>query len=564
MEPVDRMKHLLREIYGADQGAQALERIRPLIERFDPIASQKDSLFSESDIVLITYGDTLKKAGQAPIRTLHHFARQHLGKAFSAVHFLPFFPYSSDDGFSVMDFAAVDPDLGDWRDVSDFEGDFELMFDFVLNHFSAQSQWFQDYLSDRPGFDAFAIEVDPATDLSMVTRPRSLPLLTPFEKTDGRRVHLWTTFSADQIDFNYRSLDVLEKMMEVMLFYVRQGARILRLDAIAYLWKEIGTSCIHLRQTHLMVKLMRSILDQVAPDVMIITETNVPHRENISYFGNGRDEAQMVYNFTLPPLLLHAFLREDTGEFSRWAAGLATASDKTTFFNFTASHDGIGVRPLEGILPTEEIEALVAAVKNRGGRVSYKKNSDGSESPYELNITYLDAVAGDAAAPARKFLASQAIQFVLPGVPATYIHSLLGTRNWQEGVRQTGMARTINRRKLQVDEVMRELKDPSSLRSQIFFPYLEMASLRRRQPALHPRAAFEILDVDRRVFAIRREGSGQALWALTNVSSVQVPITLKQCGICGSPRELFSGREIVEEKLVLEPYQYVWLSTGPF
>ncbi len=560
MEPRDRIEYLLKEIYGADVGQQALVRLENLMSRFEPVASRKESLFSESDIVLITYGDTLKKAEQAPIRTLHHFAGRYLKDAFSAVHFLPFFPYSSDDGFSVMDFFAVNPDLGDWPDIAAFEGDFELMFDFVLNHFSAQSRWFDNYLADRPGFEHFPIEVDPDMDLSMVTRPRALPLLTPFEKKNGHRVHLWTTFSADQVDFNYRSLDVLEKMMEVMLFYVRQGARILRLDAIAYLWKEIGTACIHLPQTHQMVKLMRAILDRVAPDVMIITETNVPHAENISYYGDGRDEAQMVYNFTLPPLLLHAFLREDITEFSRWAAGLTLDSERTAFFNFTASHDGIGVRPLEGILPAEEIDTLVASVKERGGQVSYKQNSDGSQSPYELNITYLDAVAGDVAQPARKFLASQAIQYVLPGVPATYIHSLLGTRNWHEGVRQTGMARTINRRKLAVEEVMRELDDPGSLRSQVFFAYTEMASLRRRQPALHPRAAFEILDVDRRVFAIRRQGGGQNLWALTNVSADRVPIALEKCGLSGRPRELFSGREIKDDQLVLAPYQVAWIS----
>ena len=560
MTSMDRIEHLLKDIYGPDEGRQALERIGSLLSRFEPIASSKADLFSESDVVLITYGDSLQESDHAPIRTIHRFAGRYLRDAVSAVHFLPFFPYSSDDGFSVMDFFAVNPDLGNWSDIAAFEGDFTLMFDFVLNHFSAQSRWFDNYLADRPGFENFPIEVDPETDLSMVTRPRALPLLTPFEKRNGRRVHLWTTFSADQVDFNYRSLDVLEKMMEVMLFYVRKGARILRLDAIAYLWKEIGTSCIHLRQTHQMVKLMRAILDQVAPDVMIITETNVPHAENISYFGNGRDEAQMVYNFTLPPLLLHAFLRQDTTVFSRWAAGLGLEAERTAFFNFTASHDGIGVRPLEGILPAEEIESLVAAVKARGGRVSYKQNSDGSQSPYELNITYLDAVAGDVADPARKFLASQAIQYVLPGVPATYIHSLLGTRNWQEGVQQTGMARTINRRKLPVAEVLRQLDDPKSLRSRIFFPYIEMASLRRRQAALHPRAHFEIIDADPRVFAIRRSGGGQDFWSLTNVSGSRVSVPLKTCDLGGTPRELFSGREIRGRELELEPYQYVWLS----
>jgi sucrose phosphorylase len=162
----------------------------------------------------------------------------------------------------------------------------------------------------------------------------------------------------------------------------------------------------------------------VAPDVVIITETNVPHAENISYFGNGRDEAQLVYNFTLPPLLFYSFVKEDSTILSRWARDLHLPSSQNTFFNFTASHDGIGVRPLEGILPPEELQALIEIVNANGGKVSYKQNPDGTESPYELNITYVDAILADQnSTRADKFLASQAIQYVLPGVPATYILS---------------------------------------------------------------------------------------------------------------------------------------------
>ncbi len=413
-------------------------------------------------MVLITYGDSLKKEGEAPLATLHGFANQYLKGAISNVHFLPFFPYSSDDGFSVMDFFEIDPELGTWKEVAAIGQDFELMFDYVVNHYSSKGQWFQNYLEGKEGFEEFAMEVDPATDLSMVTRPRSLPLLSEYKKKNAQTVHLWTTFSADQIDFNFKSLDVLEKMIDVLLFYADQGATILRLDAIAYLWKEIGTNCIHLSQTHDMTKLFRAVLDLVAPDVIILTETNVPHDENISYFGDGRDEAQMVYNFTLPPLLFYTLVKEDATVLSQWAKGLYLESESNTFFNFTASHDGIGVRPLEGILDPAELDGLVEIVKANEGQVSYKQNPDGSESPYELNITYLDAILADTSSTrAEKFLASQSIQYALPGVPATYIHSLLGSRNWVEGVKQTGRARTINREKLQVEKLISELNTRS-------------------------------------------------------------------------------------------------------
>jgi sucrose phosphorylase len=435
------------------------------------------------------------------------------------------------------------------------------MFDYVVNHFSSQSQWFANYLAAKPGYADFAIEVNPLSDLSMVTRPRSLPLLTAYEKHDGTRVHLWTTFSPDQIDFNYRSLDVLEKMIEVLLLYAEKGARILRLDAVAYLWKEIGTACLHLPQTHAMVKLFRAVLDIVAPEVAILTETNVPHSENISYFGNGRDEAQLVYNFSLPPLLLYAFVKQDARLLSRWAAGLQLPSDTATFLNFTASHDGIGVRPLEGILPPGELAALIDFVRSNGGMVSTRRNSDGTDSPYELNISYVDAIIGDSnSSRAEKFLASQAVQYVLPGVPATYVHSLLGSRNWTEGVKRTGKARTINREKLDADRLREELNDPGSFRRRVFHPYCHLIKTRASQPAFLPRAPFEILDLDPRVFAIKRTAAGQTLFALTNVAAMPVNVKLTDAGIAHKMMDLLTGDRHDASALHLEPYRYVWLT----
>lgn len=560
---MDRIRELLASIYGTERGAEAFRRIRPRIESVPVRPASGEGFFTERDNVLITYGDSLRGDEQAPLKTFHRFAREKLRGVFAAVHFLPFYPYSSDDGFSVMDFFAVNPELGDWEDIAAIGSDFKLMFDYVLNHVSANSTWFQNYLAGKPGFTDLAIEVDPAVDLSGVTRPRSLPLLTEFEKADGETVQVWTTFSADQIDLNFESLDVLEKMIQVLLHYVERGARLLRLDAIAYLWKEIGTSCIHLPQTHAMVKLFRAILDRVAPDVLIITETNVPHQENISYFGNGRDEAQMVYNFTLPPLVFHTLAREDATVLSRWAKGLQVTSDHTTFFNFTASHDGIGVRPLEGILPPEDINALTGIVLRNGGRISTKRNPDGSDSPYECNITYVDALrrgSGDDPHHAARFLASQAIQYALPGVPATYIHSLLGSRNWLEGVEQTGRARSINREKLHLQTVLGELSDPDSFRSRVFFPYTHMIAVRRSQPAFHPHAAFEILELDPRVFAIRRSCPHQQIRAVTNISSEAVTVSLPGSYPEKTLTDLLSGAATPCDSILLAPYQSLWLT----
>jgi len=558
------IKQLLKNIYGEKNGTSAFLRIFPLIEKFPKKQKNRKACFSQEDVVLITYGDTLKKEGESPISTIHKFANKYLKDAISTIHFLPFYPFSSDDGFSIIDFYAIDPKLGSWNDVNAISYDFQLMFDYVLNHFSSKNKWFEYYLEGKEGFKQFAIEVDPLTDLSQVTRPRSFPLLTEFKKNDGQIVHLWTTFSTDQIDFNFKSLDVLEKMIEVLLFYVRQSATILRLDAIAYLWKEIGTTCIHLNQVHLIVKLFRSILDLIAPDVMIISETNVPHDENISYFGKNGDEAQMVYNFTLPPLLFYSFVKEDATLLSAWAKGLYLKSKKNTFYNFTASHDGIGVRPLEGILPQKEINALIEIVRSNGGEISYKKNSDGTKSPYELNISYIDALwrknSGKDPMHANRFMASQAIQYVLPGVPATYIHSLIGSRNWIKGVEQTERARTINREKLQIEEVIEELKKTESFRSKIFYPYLHLIKTRKKQPAFHPNADFEILDIDPGVFAIKRYVDDQRIYAITNISSTEVALSLPLQGALSKMSDLLTGENFQLDSITLKPYQFIWLS----
>jgi len=565
LEGIEAIKHILNGIYGIETGNRAFEKILPLIERFPVRKGKRKDFFSQEDVFLITYGDTLKKKGELPLETLYKFAVSRLKDVFSTIHILPFFPFSSDDGFSVVDYFAVNPELGDWKEIQRLGREFKLMFDLVLNHASSKSKWFQYYLDEKPHYKDLAIEVDPSTDLSLVTRPRFLPLLTRFNKTSGDAVYVWTTFSADQIDLNYRSLDVLSKMIETLLFYVEQGATAIRLDAVAYLWKEIGTSCIHLSQAHQIIQLFRKILNVTAPDVLLITETNVPHRENVSYFGDGKNEAQMIYNFTLPPLLFYSFVQENSTLLSEWAKTLRVSSPYNTFLNFTASHDGIGVRPLEGILSKSEVERLVDIVKKNGGGVSYKRNPDGSNSPYELNVTYVDALRD----PENKqdiwhiprFLASQAIQFALPGVPASYIHSVLGSRNWSMGVRRTKNARTINREKLQVDEVLSQLKDPETFRSRIFYNYIKMIKVRKKQSAFHPKADFEILEINPKAFVIARYAKDQIIYAITNISSNRIVLSLSGAAAHSWMNDLITGEDFPTNELGLNPYQFVWLST---
>ncbi len=560
------MQTILERIYGKSKAELAERRMNSLIESFSkPERIPGAGGFSQADAVLITYGDTLLQDAELPLQTLARFMRTHLKGTFSGLHILPFYPFSSDDGFSVMDFFAVRPDLGTWQDIRNLGGDFRLMADLVLNHVSAQSEWFQSYLANESGFEELAIEVDPETDLSSVTRPRSHPLLTSFDKQSGDRVHIWTTFSDDQIDLNYASLDVLENMVRALLFYISQGAAIIRLDAIAYLWKEINTSCIHLAQTHDMVRLFRCILDQVAPDVTLITETNVPHAENISYFGDGRNEAQMVYNFSLGPLLLHALSTGSARLLLDWCRNLNTPSDHTTFFNFTASHDGIGVRPLEGILTPIEIEHLIGRMRKNGALVSMRRQADGSEVPYEINITYFDALKDPELNPdlfhIQRFLASQAVALVLPGVPAVYIHSLLGSRNWTEGVDITGRARSINRQQVSADSVTAEIENPETERGRVFHTYRQMIQVRTHQPAFHPQADLQVLQLDDRVFSVKRMQSDQTIHALTNMSADHLSLDLGAETNANEFRDLISGRMVAANAVALGPYDVLWLTS---
>jgi glycosidase len=490
-------------LYGPEVGSAWHGRLMALLtalRRRNPALLTAEAKLDQTASILITYGDQVREPGRPPLQSLAEFLGAQVKGVVSGVHILPFYPYSSDDGFSVIDYEQVDPALGDWADVTALGRDFDLMFDAVVNHISAQSEWFQGFLRDESAYADYFIVVEPGTDLSQVTRPRALPLLTPVQTPSGEKL-VWTTFSDDQIDLNYANPEVLFRIIELLLTYVERGATLIRLDAIAYLWKIIGTACIHLEQTHRVVQLMRVVLDAVAPGVKLITETNVPHAENISYLGDGTNEAQLVYNFSLAPLLLNAIQTGRAEHLSRWAAGLTLPSDRVTLFNFTASHDGVGVMPARGILREAEIQALVDGALAHGGRVSFKANPDGSQSVYELNISYFDALSDPTAAEPQslqvaRFILSQTVMLALAGVPGIYIHSLLGSRSWRAGVELTGRNRTINRQKFHRAELEAELARPESLRYQVFQAYAHRLRQRAAHPAFHPQGAQRVVLAD--------------------------------------------------------------------
>ncbi len=552
---IQKIESRLKFIYKEQYSDFILKHLIDIITVHEP-QTAADYKWNEKDIVLITYGDSIKAKNEIPLRTLKSFLNKNLKEQLSVVHILPFFPYSSDDGFSIIDFRKVNPELGDWDDIKALNEEFDLMADLVINHASSQGEWFQNFLKQSGKGKNYFICEDPKNDLSQVTRPRNTPLLTAYETAKGTK-HVWTTFSADQVDLDFSNPALLVEMMDILLGYISKGARIIRMDAIAFLWKVVGTSCLHLPETHEIVKLMRDVAEYIYPGTIILTETNVPNKENLSYFGEN-DEAHMVYQFSLPPLLLHALHTGNSAYLNSWAKTLPQLNGDKTFFNFTASHDGIGVRPLEGLLPDDEKNTLVENMKSFGGFVNYKSNPDGSQSPYELNITYFDALKGTAAGKdhfqVERFLASQIVMMSFAGVPAFYIHSLTATPNYHEGVAITKHNRTINRRKWQVDE-LEEILNSDSPQQKVFTSLQKLIVLRKKQPAFHPNATQKIVDLGNELFGLVRESEEQTIVLIANLTPEIRTAELPE----GFSIDLISNSEVTSKEL--QPYQCLWLTT---
>lgn len=583
----DRMLEILAFLYGkaaADPALEELERIMKVFFAHKPpelIEWEKSfnpsDRFSEKDVILITYGDLVHGAGGTPLQTLARLAMQFGKDVISTIHVLPFFPYSSDRGFSILDFESVDPHLGTWQDIEELGKKFRLMFDGVFNHVSSKSRWFQEFLNGNPHYDDYftwSSEGDPipADIEALILRPRTSDLLSTFAGIRGA-VKVWTTFSADQIDLNFKNPKVLLKVVEILLYYVRKGADIIRLDAVTYLWEEIGTSCANLPQDHAIVKLLRTILDTVAPHVALITETNVPHKENVRYFGNGSDEAQMVYNFALPPLVLHTFYTRDATCILDWAATLDKVSDTATYLNFLDSHDGIGVLGVKGILPDEVIQEMVSRIEQHGGFVSFRSDGKGNRQPYELNSTWFSALNDPASnedieLQVRRFVASRAISLALRGVPAIYLHGAIGSANNREEVLVTRSNRSINRHHIDEEALLESFHNPSSRWSMIRNIQRPLIQTRIDRKAFHPNGDQQILKLDSGVFSLVRtspDGSDKIL-CLTNVTDARREVSC--------PRDLL-GENVSEWRdatndrpyplrsrtltLILEPYQVLWL-----
>ncbi|MES1935071.1 sugar phosphorylase [Salinisphaera hydrothermalis] len=552
----------LAPLYGDGAARDCIEAMTESARRHG-LPRDTGLVVDQSLNLMITYPDIVQRPGEAPLATLRDFIAQNIGDAITAVHILPFFPHSSDEGFSVMNYREVNPEFGDWGDIAALAEDKPLMFDLVLNHASRKGVWFAHYLADAdPGRDYF-IEVDPSADLRSVVRPRATPLLAEVVTARGTK-HLWATFSDDQIDLDFANPQVLNEFVDIIFEYVARGARLLRLDAVAFLWKQIGTPCIHLWQTHRVIKFFRAVLEYYAPGLQLITETNVPHAENISYLTDG-DEAHVAYQFVLPPLAAYTLLTGDATRLTEWASSLPPLPPGCHFLNFTASHDGIGLRSVETILSDAERDVLVETTRERGGFVSTRAMSDGSTRPYELNITYYDLLGApaerDSATHIDRFVVSQAIAMALAGIPALYFHSLVGTHNDLEGVEASGHSRSINRRRYDLGEINYQLSIDSP-HARVLARLKRLLVVRARQPAFHPDAAQSIVDLGPSLFAVQRTTRDQTLLALHNVTDKPVKVPGHMLPEARVRRNVTAGTQIsgAQRTISLAPYEIAWIS----
>lgn len=526
------------------------------------------NLWDQSEIAMITYGDSIRREGEKPLQTLHRFMNDQLQGVVSSVHILPFFPWSSDDGFAVLNFVSVNEALGEWQDIEQIADDYRLMADLVINHCSSRSQWFENFRKDIDPGRSFFMTAHPGDDLSQVVRPRTSPLLQEVETVGGTR-YVWCTFSHDQVDFDFRNPEVLKAFVRIIRLYLDHGVRIFRLDAVAFLWKRIGTPCINLEQTHEVIRLLRSLVEHAVPDAMIITETNIPNRENLTYFGNA-NEAHAVYNFSLPPLLVNALVTGKCTYLCQWMMSMPPAQHGTTFFNFIASHDGIGLRPAEGLLSDEEIGTFINTMQRFGGQVSWRDDALGGRKAYEINISLFDALQGTVNGPDRwgveRFIAAHAIMLALEGIPAFYIHSLLGTGNDNQRMERTGNNRAINRHQWDWYDLQDALNNPQSNHAQVLARITDLIRIRREQPAFHPNATQFTLQVGAHLFGFWRQDMHrrQSIFCITNISDQPQPLTLSDINlvITDEWRDLISGQryESIEQTLTLRPYQVVWIT----
>ena len=572
LDILKRLNFIYRSIISEDKTLEYSKKINKLINNYKDIGpkNSKNDYWSENTILLITYADSINRGLSG--KTLNDFGKfykQYLEKFINSIHFLPFFPSSGDGGFSVKNHNDVDKSYGTWEDIQSLSKKANIMTDLVLNHSSSKGDWYKNFLDDKnPGKNYFYV-VDKNYDCSKVVRPRDHDLLTEIE-LQNKKKFLWCTFSHDQIDLNFKNPDVLLEFIKLILKLSSYGIKIFRLDAVAFIWKQPGTTCLNLSQTHEIIKLLRDIVDQLDKNLIIVTETNLPKQENLSYFGKN-DEAHWIYNFSLPPLIVNTFLFEDSVALTKWSMKMPPAQLGNAYLNFIASHDGIGMRPAEGVLSDKEIKKMLQRLKKNGSKFSMRKLSNNEEKVYEANISLFNALQftdSDLKGKfsLKRFIAAHCIILAIEGVPAFYFNSLFATKNDEETFASTGVKRNLNRYKWHYSTLVNLIKTNNTIEKNCYETFKKLISIRKIQPAFHPNATQFTLNLDKNIFAVWRQSRDrkQSIFALTNVSSKTIKLNTNKINLIDDEQwfDLLSQEtKITDDQYIkLMPFQSLWIT----
>ncbi len=575
---LDRLKvdKLLKTIYSNNTTEEINFISNQLLQILDDFSEKSayeeirdKERWNQSHSVLITYADSIYKNGEATLITLRKILSNHFGSLSKVVHILPFLRSTSDGGFAVSSYDSLEEKFGVWDDLKSISKNHDLMADLVLNHVSSSHPWVQQFIkSQEPGIsNVFSPKQN--LDWSNVVRPRSSSLFSQINTDDGPK-QVWTTFGPDQIDLNWHNPKMTLEFLNLIITYLFNGIKWFRLDAVGFIWKESGTTCLHLPKAHSIVKLLRVFLNNLLDDGVLITETNVPQKENLSYLISD-DEAHMAYNFPLPPLLLEAIITSRADILNSWIFDWPILSDDTTLFNFTASHDGVGLRALEGLMNEQRIKNLLINCEKRGGLVSHRRLSNGDDKPYELNISWWSAMEDSSRDSNRfqfeRFILTQLLVMALKGVPAFYLPALLASENDIKSFSMTGQRRDLNREKFKLDNLLSVLNNPESNANKNLKFLRNAMNVRSELKQFHPCSEMKCLSKGRSdIVVIKRSKGPESVFAIHNMTENKINYQLNDNDLPKIIDNDFNTQDFLTstkynwKNISLDPFQVIWLS----
>jgi sucrose phosphorylase len=412
------------------------------------------TLAVKNEVMLITYADSLG----SNLAELKEIIDQYFAEAVGGVHILPFFPSSADRGFAPLTYREVDSDFGNWEDISSLADNYYLMFDFMVNHISQQSEFFQDFKQnkDQSKYADFFIRyqdfwengepTEQEVDLIYKRKPRAPYLEVEF--ADGSTEKVWCTFAEEQVDLNMESRVVKEFIRNSLSFLAEHGASIIRLDAFAYAIKKAGTSCFFIEpEIWQLLDYCQAVLAEY--NVEILPEIHEHHSIQLKI----AEQDHFVYDFALPMLLLHSIYSSTAKNLTAWLR-------KCPAHQFTTldTHDGIGVVDVKDLMSDAEIEETREMLYQQGSNVKkvYSSAAYDNLDIYQINCTYYSALGNNDQA----YLLAWAVQFFAPGIPQVYYVGLLAGKNDIELLEKTKVGRNINRHYYSKAEVAAEIKRP--------------------------------------------------------------------------------------------------------